>query len=115
MKPATKSLDGSLPRGPALFLVKASHALLDRPQTRLNVEGVLGDFPGDAWHFYRAPCKYILVASEEVDELAFLFGVQTSPDLHGFGRVSDIDLHGLSILGRFESTGRQGHGWAKQR
>jgi hypothetical protein len=35
----------------------------------LNVEGVLRDFLGDARHFYWAPCKYVLVASEEVDEL----------------------------------------------
>jgi hypothetical protein len=84
--------------------------LLDRPQIGLDVEGVHGDFLVDAWHFYRAPHKYVLIASEDVNEPAFLFWVQTGPDLHGFGRVSGIDLHGLSVLGRFESAGHRGHG-----
>jgi hypothetical protein len=74
---------------------------------------VLGNFLRDAWHFYRAPRKYVLVASEEVNELAFLFGVQTGPDLHIFVRVSGINLHGLSVLDRFESVGCRGHGRAE--
>jgi hypothetical protein len=65
-----------------------------------------GDFPGDACHFYLAPRKYVLVASEEVDELTFLFGVQTCPNLHGFVRVYGINLHDLGMLGRFESVRR---------
>jgi hypothetical protein len=51
---------------------------------------------------------------EEVDELTFLFGVQTGPYLHSFGTVSGIDLHGLSILNRFESVEYWGHGQAKR-
>jgi hypothetical protein len=84
--------------GPTLFLVKAPQALLDWPQTEFDVECVLGYFSRDAWDFCRAPRKHVLVASEEVDELAFLIGVQTGPDLHGFGRVSSIDLYGIGIL-----------------
>jgi hypothetical protein len=42
--------------------------------------------------------------AEEVDELAFLFRVQSGPNLYGFGRVSGIDLHGLGVLGGFESA-----------
>jgi hypothetical protein len=34
--------------GLTLFLVKVSHALLDRLRTRLDVEGVLDDFLRDA-------------------------------------------------------------------
>jgi hypothetical protein len=71
---------------------------------------MLSDFPVKAWHFCRALRKYVLVASKEVGKLAFLFGVHTSPDLHSFGRFFGIDLHGLSILGCLENTGRQGHG-----
>jgi hypothetical protein len=85
-------------------LVKASHALLDRPRTGFNVEGVLGDFPGDAWHLYRAPRKYILVASEEIGEHTFLFRVQTSPDLHGLGRVFGTDVYDLGVLVRLENA-----------
>jgi hypothetical protein len=92
-----------------------SHALLGRPQTEFDVEGVLGDFPGDTWNFYRTPRKHVLIASEEVNELTFLFGVQTSPDLHGFGRVSDIDLYGLGILVHLENARCGGNGQAGQR
>jgi hypothetical protein len=75
---------------------------------------VLDDFPGDARHFYRAPCEHILVASEEVDDLAFLFEVQTGPNLHGFCRVPRVDLHGLGILVRLESARCWGRGWAER-
>jgi hypothetical protein len=54
----------------------------------LDVEGVLSDLSGDAWDFCWSPHKNVLVAPEEVDELAFLFGAQASPDLNGLGRVS---------------------------
>jgi hypothetical protein len=40
--------------------------------------------------------------------LTFLFGIQTSTNLHGFGRVSDNDLYDLGILDRFESSGHWG-------
>jgi hypothetical protein len=73
---------------------------------------VLGDFPRDAWHFYWAPHKHVFVASEEIDELSFLFGVQTGPDLHGFGRVSSIDLYGLGVLIHLENARHHGHGQA---
>jgi hypothetical protein len=96
-----------------LFLVKAPHALLDRSRTRLDVEGVLDDFPGDAWHFCWAPRKYVLISSKEVHKLALLFGVQTGPNLHSFGKVFDIDLHGLGVLGHFESARYRGHGQAE--
>jgi hypothetical protein len=67
---------------------------------------VLDDFLGDAWHLCWVPHKYVVIASAEVDELAFLFGVQTGPDLCGFGSVPGIDLHGLGILSRFEIAER---------
>jgi hypothetical protein len=86
--------------------------MLDRPRTRFDVDGVLGDFQADAWHFCRAQHKHVLVASEEVNELAFLFGVQAGFDLHSFGRVSDIDLYGLGILARLENVRHRGHGCA---
>jgi hypothetical protein len=65
---------------------------------------VLSGLPGVTLHLYRTPPKYVLVASEEVDELAFLSGVQAGPDLNDFCRVFDINLYDLGILDRFEST-----------
>jgi hypothetical protein len=100
--------------GPVLFFVKAPQALLDRPRTGFDVACVLGDFLGDSWNFIRAPRKHILVVLEEVNELAFLFEAQTCPDLHGFGKVSSIDLYVLGILVRLENGRRRGHcqaGW----
>jgi hypothetical protein len=58
-----------------LLLIEGPTALLDWLRVGLNVEGVLRDLLRDAQHFCRAPQKYVLVASEEVDKLPFLFGV----------------------------------------
>jgi hypothetical protein len=58
-----------------LLLIEALHALVDRIGAGLDVEGVLDDLPRDALHLCRTPHKCVLVASEEVDELAFQFGV----------------------------------------
>jgi hypothetical protein len=66
---------------------------------------VLNDLPRDARHLYWTPCKNVVVASEEVDELAFLFGVSADPDLDCLDRVLGVDLHGLGILGRLEGAG----------
>jgi hypothetical protein len=66
---------------------------------------VLNDLPRDARHLYWTPSKNVVVASEEVDELAFLFGVSADPDLDCLGRVLGVDLHGLGILGRLEGAG----------
>jgi hypothetical protein len=66
---------------------------------------VLDNLSGHTWHFCQTPLKYVLAASEEVDELTFLFGVYVGPNLNGLGGVCDIDLHGLGILSRFEGAG----------
>jgi hypothetical protein len=65
---------------------------------------MLGNLPGDAWHFCRSLCKHVLVASEEVDELTFLFGAQAGPNLDGIG-----------ILGSLEGTEHGGHDQVGQR
>jgi hypothetical protein len=41
--------------------------------------------------------------------------IETGPDLHGFGWVFSMNLHGLGILGHFENAERGGHGWAEWR
>jgi hypothetical protein len=87
-----------------LFLNEVPQAVLDRPRSGLNVESVLDSLPGDAQHFCRTPCKYVLVTSKEVDELTFLFGIQAGLNLKSLVRVFGIDLHGLGILGHFEGA-----------
>jgi hypothetical protein len=91
------------------------HALFNQLGPRLDVEGVLGDVLGDAQHVYQSPCKIVFIASEEVNELAFLFHAQTSPDLDSLGRVLIIDLDGLGVLSSFEGTGHRGHGQVSRR
>jgi hypothetical protein len=61
--------------GLVLPLVEAPQVLFDWFGTRLDVDHVLGDIPRDPQHFCWAPSKQVLVALEEVDEIAFLFGV----------------------------------------
>jgi hypothetical protein len=97
--------------GLALLLVKVLQALLDRPRAEFDVQGVLSNFLGDAC---QAPWKHVPVALVEADELTFLFGTRTGPDLHSFGRVPSIDLHGLGILIRLENAKHQGHSWAER-
>jgi hypothetical protein len=63
----------------ALLLIEALQALLGRLGLGLDVEGVLGDHPGDDRHPCRTPRKHVHVASKEVDELVFLFRVYASP------------------------------------
>jgi hypothetical protein len=71
---------------------------------------VLGDLLGDTRHFYRSPCKHVFVASEKVDELAFLFGALVGPDLDDLGRVLIINLDDFGILGNVEGSGHGGDG-----
>jgi hypothetical protein len=75
---------------------------------------VLGDFLGDIWHFYRAPCKQVHIVLEEVDELTFLFRVQADPNLHRFGQVFGINGHSLGILICLENIECRGNLGAKQ-
>ena len=45
---------------------------------------MLGDLPQDAWHIRGFPYKDVFVLAEEVDERAFLFGGEHSPDTDFF-------------------------------
>ena len=64
--------------GPALLLVKATQTLLHR----LDLQGVLGDFPRYAWHVRGFPREDIFVRAEEVDERVFLFRGEGGADAH---------------------------------
>jgi hypothetical protein len=92
-------------------LIEAAQALFDRLGPKVDVEGVLGDIPGDARHFCWSSRKNVLVTPEEVDELAFLFGAQAGPDLDGLGWILNVDLYDLGILNSLEGARHGGHGW----
>jgi hypothetical protein len=98
-----------------LLLVEASQTMFTRLGPRLDVEGVLVDLLGDAWHVYWSQRKNVFIVLEEVHELAFLFRTQISCDLDGRGRVLNIDLDSLGILDNLEGVGCGGHGLVAQR
>jgi hypothetical protein len=93
-----------------LLLIEASQAVFYQLRARLDVEGVLGDFP-----FLLGSTEIGIILLEEVDELTFLFWVQAGLDLHGFSWVFSVDLQGLGILVCFESVGHQGYPWVEWR
>ena len=59
---------------------------------------MLSDLPRYARHVRRLPCEDIAIGTQEVDELAFLFGREMGPDPHRLGRVSGVDPYRLSFL-----------------
>jgi hypothetical protein len=50
--------------------------LFHRSGTGSDLQGVLGDFPGYAWHIRGTPRKNVDVCAEKVDEHCFLFGIE---------------------------------------
>ena len=87
-----------------LLLVKVAQALGDRLCGWSDVQGVLGDLPGDAWHVRRFPCKEVLVGSEKVNERAFLFLGKRCPDPDLLGWVSGVEQYLLRVLRGLEGT-----------
>ena len=45
-----------------------------------NIESVLGEFPRDTQHVRRFPCEDVPILTDELDERAFLFGIQVGTD-----------------------------------
>ena len=80
-----------------LPLGEAAQRLFHRLCIRSHVKFVLGVLPRNTRHVLGGPCKDVPILTEEVDELAFLFGAEASPDgdaLIWIGRV-EWDLLGL--------------------
>ena len=59
---------------------------------------MLGDLPRYPRHVKGLPCEDIAIVTQEVDELAFLFGRELGPDLNHLGRVGGVDSHCLGFL-----------------
>ena len=88
----------------ALLLVATSQMLLHGLGTWLNVEGMLGDLPRDAWHVRGLPGKDITIGAKEVGERTFLFFGQRDTNLNFLGWILGVNLDCLRILRGFEGT-----------
>ena len=67
------------------FFVETAEKLSDRFKLRINIKCVLSKFPRYTWHVRRLPCKDVPVLMDELDERAFLFGIQVSADAELLG------------------------------
>ena len=63
---------------------------------------VLGELLRNTRHILGGPCKDILILTEEVDELAFLFAVKGGPYDSKLLRVRQVQDDLLGFLGRLE-------------
>ena len=70
--------------GPAFLLVEAMQALLHWLGALADLQGVLSDFPRDAWHIRGFPLEDVSVSVEEADERAFLFIGKRGTNAHRF-------------------------------
>ena len=70
------------------------------------MEFVLGVLPRDTRHVFRGPCKDILILTEEVDELAFLFAVEVGAHngVLAAAGVFRVQLDPLGPLGWLERS-----------
>ena len=66
------------------------------------MELVLGKFPRYSRHVLRGPCKDVPILTEELDELAFLFAVQSGPDDAELARLGGVQNDLLAVLRRLE-------------
>ena len=58
----------------------------------------LGEFPQHTRHVMRSPCKDVLILTEKLDELAFLFAAQAGSDDHKLGGVGGVESEPLAVL-----------------
>ena len=74
MNPAARSLAISFAYGPTPLVVEVMQALLSGLRAQDKAQCMLGDLPRYAQHVRRLPCEDITMVTQEVNELAFLFG-----------------------------------------
>ena len=79
-KPSRQKPGHFLTNGLAPLLVKLAKKLLDRFKHWINIKSVLNEFSQYTWHVRRLPCKDVPILTDELDERAFLFGIQISTD-----------------------------------
>ena len=83
-EPGSQKLHNLLADGPVFLLVEAMQVLLHQLGGLLDLQGLLGDLPRDAWRIRGFPHKDVFVVAEEVDEHAFLFGGKHGANAHHF-------------------------------
>ena len=83
-EPGRQKLCDLLTDGPAFPLVEAMQALFHWLGAWADLQGMLGDFPRNAWHVRGFPPKDVSVGAEEADERAFLFGGKRGTNAHRF-------------------------------
>src|SRR6187401_1582814 len=86
----------------APLFVEAAQILFNRFIFWINVKAVLSEFSRYTWHVRRLPCKDIPVLTDELDERAFLFGIEVSADSELLGRISWHKINLLGLLCRFK-------------
>ena len=64
----------------ASFFIEPAKKLLGRFKLGVNIKFVLSELPWYTWHVRRFPCEDVPVLTDELDERAFLFGIQVSID-----------------------------------
>src|SRR3954468_484672 len=82
----------------SLIFRKTPQGLLDRLRAWPNVQLVIGEFPRHTRHVLWIPCKDVPVLTEELDELAFLFAAESSPNDYALARVEGVQRNPFAIL-----------------
>ena len=67
------------------LFIETTKKLLDWLKLWINIKSVLSEFPQYTWHVRRLPCKNVPILTDELDERAFLFGIQISTDVELLG------------------------------
>ena len=79
-KPCCQEPGYLLTDGLASLFIEAAEKLLDWLKLGIDIESVLSEFPRYTWHVRRLPCKNVPILTDELDERAFLFGIQVGTD-----------------------------------
>ena len=62
------------------LFIELPKKLFDRLKFWINIESMLSEFSRYTRHVRRFPCKDVPVLTDELDERAFLFGIQIGTD-----------------------------------
>jgi hypothetical protein len=80
--------------------------LSNRPCLGINLQFVLGQFSWDSRHIRRLPSEYVSVILQELDERAFLFGVQAGANDGSLAFIREPKVDPFRLL----SQPHRGHG-----
>ena len=101
-KPCCQEPGYFLTNGLTPLLIESPKKLLDRLKLWISIKSVLSEFPRYTWHVKRLPCKNVPILTDELDERAFLFGIQVGTDSELLGRIAGHEVNKLGLSCRFE-------------